>query len=26
MNRLQRTLDFRNPPEVTLYQIQARKR
>ena len=25
MNRLQRTLDFRNPPEVTLYQIQVRR-
>jgi len=24
MNRLQRTLDFRNPPEVTLYALQGR--
>jgi len=24
MNRLQRTLDFRNPPEVTLHAVQAR--
>ena len=24
MNRLQRTLDFRQPPEVTLYRIQAK--